>query len=316
MKLINFKSLRLIALITITALLLNYTGILQNIFFPKSALAVGDLTVSWEGAGVGNVGPIFSINNMVPGDSSTRNITVTNGATSTRPVAIKGIASSSPNILANALEITISQNGTDLYGGSSPTGSRTLSQFFTESENIDGIFLSNLASNSSSTYTVLVKFKESAGNEYQSQTLSFTLQIGIAFDLPTSCTGINFGKNAPIYGSAKNDNITGTNGNDLIIGFEGNDKIDGSNGNDCIIGGTGNDQLQGNNGNDQIFGGAGNDILNGSNNNDLLFGEEGTDKLNGGNGFDSIDGGAGNDNADGGLNKDTCTAEKEKACEI
>ncbi len=44
--------------------------------------------------------------------------------------------------------------------------------------------------------------------------------------------------------------ITGTNGNDLILGSSGDDTIDGLDGNDCILGGTGNDTISGSNGND------------------------------------------------------------------
>jgi len=334
MKHLNSKSLRFIALLTITALLLNYTGILQNLFTPKTALAVGELTVTWQGAGVGNVGPIFTFNNIVPGNTTSRTISVTNAASGTRPIGIKGELTSASSILANALDIKISKSGIDLYGGTSSTGSKTLAQFFTESTTINGIFLANQSQNTSSDYAVTVKFLESAGNEYQNQNITFTLKIGISFDLPVACENINFAGKSPIFGTAKNDNISGTNGNDMIIGFEGNDKIDGKNGNDCIIGGVGNDQLEGNNGNDSILGEAGNDQITGDNGNDMLSGGTGNDRLSGGNGKDEIfgnegddrmeggigsdvlTGGAGTDRADGGLNRDTCTAENKIACEL
>ena len=51
--------------------------------------------------------------------------------------------------------------------------------------------------------------------------------------------------------------ITGTAGNDLILGSGGADTIDGGGGNDCILGGGGDDQLDGGEGTDVCLGGAG-----------------------------------------------------------
>jgi len=55
--------------------------------------------------------------------------------------------------------------------------------------------------------------------------------------------------------------LTGTTGNDLIIGGAGADFIDGLGGNDCILGGGGVDTLTGNEGNDVCLGGAGIDVF-------------------------------------------------------
>jgi hypothetical protein len=53
--------------------------------------------------------------------------------------------------------------------------------------------------------------------------------------------------------------ITGTNGNDLIMGSSESDIIDGGGGDDCIVGGDGDDSIDGNSGTDICIGGAGND---------------------------------------------------------
>ena len=53
--------------------------------------------------------------------------------------------------------------------------------------------------------------------------------------------------------------ITGTTGNDLILGSSGNDTIDGLGGDDCIIGGAGDDTIDGNDGTDVCIGGPGTD---------------------------------------------------------
>jgi len=44
--------------------------------------------------------------------------------------------------------------------------------------------------------------------------------------------------------------ITGTNGNDLILGSAGDDTINGLDGNDCIVAGDGADTINGGNGSD------------------------------------------------------------------
>ena len=55
--------------------------------------------------------------------------------------------------------------------------------------------------------------------------------------------------------------VTGTAGNDLMIGGSGADVIDGLGGNDCILGGGGDDTLAGGEGSDVCLGGPGNDLF-------------------------------------------------------
>lgn len=55
--------------------------------------------------------------------------------------------------------------------------------------------------------------------------------------------------------------ISGTSGNDTLVGGSGDDKISGGAGNDLLIGGSGNDTLSGGTGNDILIGGFGNDVL-------------------------------------------------------
>lgn len=54
-------------------------------------------------------------------------------------------------------------------------------------------------------------------------------------------------------------------------------------------GGGGADNLSGNDGNDVLLGGAGNDTLNGGPGNDILVGGDGYDAMNGGPGTDDCD---------------------------
>ena len=55
--------------------------------------------------------------------------------------------------------------------------------------------------------------------------------------------------------------LTGTPGNDLIIGSALTDAIDGSGGDDCILGGGGDDQITGGDGNDVCLSGPGTDLF-------------------------------------------------------
>jgi Ca2+-binding RTX toxin-like protein len=71
---------------------------------------------------------------------------------------------------------------------------------------------------------------------------------------PSACNGITLTQ--IISGSGI---LTGTDGNDLIVGSSGADTIDGLGGNDCILGGGGDDSLNGNDGTDVCLGGPGND---------------------------------------------------------
>lgn len=328
----SYKTIRLLSLTLIVAVLLSQTQLIGNLLTPKKAYAVGDLTVSWEGAGSGDTGPMFSIANMAPGQTSQKTITVTNSATTTRPVGIRGVKTAGLGALENVLEIVISKNGTDLYGGT--TGVKSLSQFLTDSASPNGISLGQLNSGATGNYVVKVTFVMSADNTYQNTSLTFNLIIGLSLDIPAACHSMDLDFAHPIMGSSKSEKLTGTDGNDLILALEGSDVVDGKNGDDCIIGGSGSDSLKGGSGKDVLFGDAGSDKLDGGNDEDKIFGGDGSDALVGGNakdelygenGSDSLKGESGNDiliggahsdSANGGANTDTCVAEAKTSCEL
>ena len=339
---LKFRIFKIFVIGIIVALAFNLASpnFLQN---DSTAQAVGDLSVDW-GIGTGDVGPIFVVNNMMPGQTEERSVSVINNASTARPVGVRGVKNSETGDLATVLDIKITEGLTTLY-------SATLSQFFTDSSGIDGIPLSTLAPSASTTYTFKVTFQESAENEFQNASVVFDLIAGIAFEVPAECSDMNFSGN-PIFGTSGNDNIKGTNFNDLIIAFEGDDKVNGSNGDDCIIGGEDNDKLDGSNGNDVIFGndgddriygsngndeidagggndqvegsngnddiilGSGNDKADGGNGNDYVEGSEGNDEIRGRNGNDTLFGGSDSDIARGDLGVDTCDAETEISCEL
>ncbi|MDJ0843957.1 MAG: Calx-beta domain-containing protein, partial [Crocosphaera sp.] len=87
------------------------------------------------------------------------------------------------------------------------------------------------------------------------------------------------------------DKIVAKGGKEFDV-IELNDKVltpaelSGGDGEDVVIGGAGNDTLEGNNGFDRLDGGQGNDQLFGGNDDDQLIGGEGADTLDGGEGED------------------------------
>ncbi|MBI5146016.1 MAG: hypothetical protein HZA84_02215 [Thaumarchaeota archaeon] len=141
----------------------------------------------------------------------------------------------------------------------------------------------------------------------------FVKQRTITFDVLPSPIQLFCGMAKSDYGAnvfeggPGNDNLTGTNGIDLIIGNGGNDKIKGKDGNDCIIGGDGDDKIWGGKGNDTIEGNAGNDNIYGQDGDDTISGGDGDDKIWGGKGNDTIEGNAGNDQIHGQQDNDIIT---------
>ena len=293
--------------ITIPLLLLLFT-ITNRRHLVGTAQAIGDLTVDW-GPGILEGQPIFTVSNMAPGQTETRTVTVANGASSSRPLGIRGIEVSDTGNLSDVLLLEIKENGVSLYLNS-------LSQFFLDTVNPDtGIPFSTLASGASATYEFIVTFDPDAGDQFQDQSVVFDLKIGIFVELPEACQNIQFTQ-PPIFGTQNRDRLHGGNGRQLIVSFEGNDVISGGNAGDCILSGPGDDQITGGNGNDIVMAGPGADRIEGGNGHDQVFGQEGNDILKGGNGNDTLDGGPDTDSADGQLGTDTCDAETETHCEL
>ncbi len=86
---------------------------------------------------------------------------------------------------------------------------------------------------------------------------------------------------ATAFGSLTTVNLSGDDGNDVLIGSQLND---------TLAGGSGDDALSGGEGDDSLWAGAGNDALNGEDGNDMLLGQNGNDILRGGAGNNSLQG--------------------------
>jgi hypothetical protein len=114
----------------------------------------------------------------------------------------------------------------------------------------------------------------------------------------------NFNHEAEFYGEGGDDQLTGFNLADLLVGGLGNDRINPGQGNNVVWGDDLDDQdgstggvdtISTLDGNDIIYGGAGNDPINAGGGDDYVYGGRGNDNLTGGNGNDRLYGGLGND---------------------
>ncbi|WP_336814253.1 calcium-binding protein [Bosea sp. MMO-172] len=111
-----------------------------------------------------------------------------------------------------------------------------------------------------------------------------------------------------LLGSECADQIAGLGGDDVIDARGGNDIVVTGAGDDHIVGGAGNDHINAGEGNDIVFGGAGNDVIDGGAGNDSLHGGDGDDMIYGRDGNDTITGGPGSDIIDAGPGHDEIDA--------
>ena len=91
------------------------------------------------------------------------------------------------------------------------------------------------------------------------------------------------------------ENVTGGDGDDVLLGNEFRNRIDGEAGDDRIVGRDGWDRMSGGAGADVLDGRAGSDDLDGGSGRDTLRGGIGDDDLVAGSDGDSLDGGRGHD---------------------
>lgn len=285
--------------ITLSVGLLFMSGLILSIsggipFLKASAVeAGGDLKIDW-GEPVGK--PIFVLENLAPGEVHTRTFKVTNNAKLTRLVGIRGQKIEEVGDLSQAFTLVIRENNHDLYGGTK--GTKTLADFFTDSQSKTGIPLNLLRGRTTTKFTIEAKFIPQSGNEYQDTRVRFNLILGITADIPAECK-MKLDVFQTIYGTEGNDKLTGTAGNDLIFGLEGNDTLRGGGGEDCLVGNEGNDSIYGEYSEDVLLGNTGDDKLYGGLNDDLIYGGEGNDTVSGGENDDLIYGGGGSDNLAG-----------------
>jgi hypothetical protein len=216
------KSLKTLFLL---AFVLTIGYIFRNdlLFRVDTVRAFGDLVVDFH---VPVTDPIFVVQNMLPGDSESRNIDVTNGGSVPRQVKIKGVRTGGVGgdpKLETILDFTIKEGINNLYGTGSPTGPKTLNDFFTDTSGPNGIILGTLNPGQGKTYILTAVFPTSAGNEYQNKSVIFD----ITFD---NFQGGHIVINEVFYNvdaahgldSPKDRGIVGVSGNNVTLLIQGN----------------------------------------------------------------------------------------------
>jgi uncharacterized repeat protein (TIGR01451 family) len=152
------------------------------------------------------------------------------------------------------------------------------------------------ASNTATVTTSVVD--ANAANNQDTETTAI-LNKGKAKKQRASCA-------APtISGTAGNDVLVGTNRADVIRAFSGDDQVFAGGGKDLICADLGADLVSGGDKDDTVIGGGGPDRLVGNTGNDLLKGKRGRDRLRGNFGNDFLNGGRGRDSCKGGPGQDT-----------
>ncbi len=178
--------------------------------------------------------------------------------------------------LRNAADAVLASNDDDstAYGGSgSATSSGLMSndsylQYTVPADGDYYIRVSSYNSSSAGNYNLWIQIDTNTGFDY-------TISDGMTSD--TAHADV-----LRVAGST----LTGTSGDEILIGGPGNETINAGDGRDVLQGGGGVDVLNGEAGDDLLDGGSGSDTLNGG---------AGLDKLIGGADSDSLTGGAGAD---------------------
>ncbi|MBP2159785.1 MULTISPECIES: calcium-binding protein [Asticcacaulis] len=98
-----------------------------------------------------------------------------------------------------------------------------------------------------------------------------------------------------IDGTALNDALSGTVGDDTVFGHNGQDVLDGGAGSDTLDGGRNEDVLNGGDGNDSLFGGVNADTIQGQAGDDVVYGDVAALTAAVAAGNDNVEGGDGND---------------------
>lgn len=147
----------------IKIILITAVAVLGIGFLPCFVSANGLINITFEQK------PLFQETNFLPGQSATHWIEVENKSSETQPIGIEVInySSCSSNCFSDRLNLTISQNSTELYEDS-------LTDFFGAGQ----IKLSDLAAGGTTKYFFSVAFLPGSGNEYQEKETSFDFTIG------------------------------------------------------------------------------------------------------------------------------------------
>ena len=142
----------------------------------QAVLAVDNLVVEFE-----KTPSLFSETNFLPGNDVSRWVKVANYSGQSQRIATEAINYPNPmpaDDLSKALVFVIKEGATDLYGGSSPTGPKTLFDFYQDSQNYQEISLSDLANGADTQYDFVISFPSGGENKWQNATTTFDILVG------------------------------------------------------------------------------------------------------------------------------------------
>jgi Ca2+-binding RTX toxin-like protein len=183
------------------------------------------------------------------------------------------------------------------------------SEISLESLTFTNIGTSDVTITSVSGAIAVIKNQRSATADLRVDTIAFAEGFALNFAdynnwrFATSSGGNLYGDNNNSSGIDRMDTLIGGVGNDSLRGYDMNDTIYGGAGVDTIFGGSGDDVVHGGTGDDIVKGDAGQDIVYGGDGNDKLYGETNASDTTGDN--DTLYGGAGNDEIYAGVGNDT-----------
>ncbi|MEK7573889.1 MAG: lamin tail domain-containing protein [Patescibacteria group bacterium] len=193
------------------------------LFKTEAVQAAGDLNINYH-VPLGD--PIFVVENFLPGDSENRDIDITNNGSVARAIWVKGIRTGgvggAPK-LETVIDIVIKDGATPIYGTGSPTGPKTVQNFFTDSSGPTGVSLGTINSGVHKTFNFKVTFPTSAGNEFQRKSVIFDLKIP-NFQSDNIVINEVYYRVDSLHGldSPKDRGILNVNGNNVTVVVSGN----------------------------------------------------------------------------------------------
>ena len=173
------RIIRITFLLLIVGAVFYFNGGVEKLMKSPTVQAFGDLIVNFH-VPLGN--PIFILTNMKPGDSESRPIDVSNNGSVDRFITVRGGRTggvgNDPKI-ETVLDVVIRDGATPLYGSGSPTGPRTMVDFFADSSSVNGIPLNIITDGDGKTYNFLVNFPSIADNNFQAKSVLADISFGI-----------------------------------------------------------------------------------------------------------------------------------------
>ena len=148
-----------------------------SLFCGSGVSAVDSLVVQFETGSQ----PLFEEANFLPGRTVSRWAKVTNNSGQSQRIAAEAINYPTPipaGDLSRALMFVIKQGTADLYGGSSPTGPKTLFDFYQDSKDYQEISLSDLVNGTTTQYDFIISFPSERENGWQGATTTFDILVG------------------------------------------------------------------------------------------------------------------------------------------